>query len=94
MRMVMKPENIRHFNTTDPTVPSLTKPEDIKKFAKDRLVEFYYSAIFFCPDYVLSAMKEFIKNPNEENLMKTAITMRKDLWKKETKADLKTLSLE
>jgi hypothetical protein len=39
-------------------------------------------------------MKEFIKNPTEANFMKSAIAMRKDLWKKKTKANLETLSLE
>lgn len=94
MRMVMKPENINHFNTHDPTIPKLTNAEDIRKFAKDRLIEFYYSAIFFCPDYVLAAMKEFLINSNETNFMKVAVAMRKDLWRKNTKIDLETLSLE
>jgi hypothetical protein len=94
MRMVMKPENIAHFHTGDPTIPTLTNPDEIRKFAKERLIEFYYSALFFCPDYVLVAMKEFIKNPTEKNLMKCAIDMRKDLWKKKTEADFDTLSLD
>ncbi|HLE75341.1 MAG TPA: hypothetical protein VI864_04765 [Candidatus Bathyarchaeia archaeon] len=94
MRIVMKPDRISHFKTSDPTIPTLTEIGDIRDFAKERLNEFYYSALLFSPDYVLSAMKEFIKNPTEENFMKCAIVMRKDLWKKKTKADLRTLSLE
>jgi hypothetical protein len=42
----------------------------------------------------MNALKEFLQNSTEEAFMKTAIAMRKDLWKKDTKMDLKTLSLE
>lgn len=94
MRLLMRPDRLSHFNIHDPTVPTLTKIDDIRNHAKDKLTEFYYTAVFFCPDFVLSAIKEFLEKPNEENLMKTAIAMRKDLWKKETNIDLKTLSLE
>ena len=93
MRIVMHPEKISHFKTTDPTIPKLTNNEDIRKFAKEKLDEFYYSSLLFSPDFVVVAIKEFINNPNEENLMKTALIMRKDLWKKETKVNVGSLSL-
>jgi hypothetical protein len=93
MRIVMKPEGLAHFKTSDPTISTLKDKDDIRKFAKDRLAEFYYSSLLYSPDYVVKAMREFLNDPNEANFMKTAIAMRKDLWKKETKANLDTLSL-
>ena len=35
-----------------------------------------------------------MKNPSEINFVKTAISMRGDLWKKKTKIDLKNISLD
>lgn len=96
MRIILKPKMVENFNVArlDPLLSKQRNPSEIKKLAENRLVEFYYSSALFSPDYVLTAMKEFIKNPTEANFMKSAIAMRKDLWKKKTKANLETLSLE
>jgi len=96
MRIILKPEMVENFNVArlDPLLSKQRNPSEIKKLAENRLVEFYYSSVLFSPDYVLTAMKEFIKNPTEANFMKSAIAMRKDLWKKKTKASLELLSLE
>jgi len=96
MRIILKPEMVENFNVAklDPLLSKQRNPSEIKKLAENRLVEFYYSSILFSPDYVLTTMKEFIKNPTEANFMKSAIAMRKDLWKKKTEVDLEMLSLE
>jgi hypothetical protein len=96
MRIILKPEMVENFNVArlDPLLSKTKNHAEIRQLAERRLVEFYYATILFSPDYVLTAMKEFIKNPNETNFLKAANAMRKDLWKKKTKTDLKTLSLE
>jgi len=95
MRIILKPEMVKNFNVAriDPLLSKTKNVSEIKRLAENRLTEFYYASILFSPDYVLTAMKEFIKNPNENTFMKSAITMRKDLWKKKTKVGLDTLSL-
>jgi len=96
MRIVLEPKKIDHFNVAreDPVISKLTNSQDIRYFARQRLNEFYYGSVLFYSDEVLNALKEFIQNSTEEAFMKTAIVMRKDLWKKDTKMDLKTLSLQ
>ena len=50
--------------------------------------------MLYAPDSVLLSIKKFIVNPNNDNFMKTAIEMRKDLWKKKTKLKISMLSLK
>lgn len=90
----MHPENVSQFHVEDPNFLKLKDIGDVKDYAKQKMVEFYYSSLLYAPDEVLTAMKEFLRNPTETNFMKSAITMRKDLWKKKTKANLESLSLE
>jgi len=96
MRIVLKPEMVENFNVAreDPILSRIKDKSEIKRLAERRLIEFYYSSILFCPDDVLIAMKEFIRNPTEATFMKSAIAMRKDLWKKKTKANFDNLLLE
>ena len=94
MRVVMHPENVSQFHIEDPNLLRFTEVGDIRDYAKEKMVEFYYSALLYAPDEVLRTMKEFMKNPTETNFMKSAIAMRKDLWKKKTKVSLESLSLE
>ena len=96
MRIVLDPEKVDHFNVAreDPVISKLTNAHEIGHFARQRLNEFYYGSVLFYSDEVMNALKEFLQNSTEEAFMKTAIAMRKDLWKKDTKMDLKTLSLE
>ena len=94
MRIFLNPEKVKHYNVCkiDPTLLGLTEKE-LKEHARNLLVSFYIESVLFYPDCVLMAIKDFLNNPREENLMKTAVAMKKDLWKKNTKIDLKTLSL-
>ena len=96
MRVVLKPEMVENFNIArlDTLLANTKDVAKIKQLAINRLTEFYYATVLFSPDYVLTAIKEFIKNPNEPSFLKAAIAMRKDLWKKNTNVDLETLSLE
>jgi len=94
MRVVMHPENVNQFHIEDPNFLKLKDTNDVKDYAKQKMVEFYYGSLLYAPDEVLTTMKEFMENPTEANFMKTATAMRKDLWKKKTKTSLGTLSLE
>ena len=47
--------------------------------------EYYYQSLLYSSDFVILALKKFIKNPNKENYIKVAKSMRKDLWDKKTK---------
>ena len=94
MRVVMHPENVSQFHIEDPNLLKLIDIGDVKDYAKQKMVEFYYSSLLYAPDEVLTTMKEFMKNPIETNFMKSAIAMRKDLWKKKTRANLESLSLK
>jgi hypothetical protein len=96
MRIVLDPKKIDHFNVAreDPVISRLTNAHEIGYFARNRLIEFYYTSVLFYSDEVLNAIKEFLQNATEDTFMKTAVAMRKDLWKKKTKIDSKMLSLE
>ncbi len=52
------------------------------------------NSLLYASDDVIMKMKEFMENPTEANFMKTAISMRNDLWKKGTKINPEILSLE
>jgi hypothetical protein len=94
MRCILKPEIVGQFNIEDPNIQNLKKGEEVKKYLNEKLIEFYYNSFLYASDEVLIKMKDFMEHPTETNFMETAISMRKDLWKKGTKINLKVLSLE
>ena len=94
MRCVLKPENVNQFNIEDPNIQKLKSKGMVKNYSMKKLIEFYYNSILYASDEVLSMMRQFMKNPSEINFVKTAIAMRRDLWKKKTKIDLKNISLD
>ena len=83
MRCIIKPENANQFNINDPNIQNLKNEKEIKKYAKTKLIEVYYNSLLYASDEVLRKTKQFIGNPSESNFIKTAIVMRKDLWKNE-----------
>ncbi len=91
----MKPESVNQFHIEDSNFQELkSDKEEVKRYASNKLIEFYYNSLLYASDDVLIKMKEFMENPTETNFMKTAISMRNDLWKKGTKINPKILSLE
>ena len=94
MRCFLKPENLSQFTIEDTNMTKLKNTKEIREYAKSKLMEFYYVDVLYAPDDVLIKIRQFIKNPSEINFVKTAIAMRKDLWKKKTKIDLKNISLD
>lgn len=94
MRCILKPENVNQFDINDPNFQKLKNVMEIKDYANNKLIEFYYNSLLYASDDVLIKMKEFMVNPTETNFMRTAISMRNDLWKKGTKINPQILSLE
>ncbi len=94
MRCILKPENIGQFDIPDPNIHNLKNCEDVKTYTKQKLIEFYYNSFLYASDDVLTKLKEFIENPTEINFAETAISMRKDLWKKGTKVNIEALLLK
>lgn len=94
MRCVIKPENANQFNIDDPNIQKLKNENEIKEYAKNKLIEFYYNSLLYASDEVLGKIKQFIYTPSESNFIQTAIEMRKDLWKNErTEINEKNLAL-
>ena len=88
MRLVLKPENVMQFNLDDPYLQTSHTFDEIKKHVKEKLVEHYYNSILYASDNVLKMLKQFIDNPTDSNFIKTAVEMRKDLWKKRSKINI------
>lgn len=55
--------------------------------------EYYYQSLLYSPDFVILELKKFIENPNQENFINTAKSMRKDLWNKNTRLEFEELVL-
>ncbi|MDD4924324.1 MAG: hypothetical protein PHF74_05770 [Dehalococcoidales bacterium] len=94
MRCVLVPSNILHFDIDDPNFPRKGTDETIKNYSMSKLSEFFYNSTLYASDDVLKSEREFLKNPSESAFFRTAIAMRKDLWKKNTKINFDELFLE
>jgi len=93
MRCVLEPNAVRQFYISDPVFNKLRDTVDVQKYAKDKLIEFYYNSMLYSSDEILKKIKEFINAPTESAFMEVAIAMRKDLWKTKTKLNVDSLSL-
>lgn len=60
---------------------SLEGKDDLAELLRTELINAY----LFASDDFLFSFEEFIKKPTQENLKKTALCMRKDLWGLKTK---------
>jgi len=69
--------------------PDFENLEDVKEELKTEML----NAILFANDEVIKSMSEFTKNPTHENYIKSAATMRKDLWGRTTNIDEKVLGI-
>ena len=81
-------EKVRYFNIYE---------EREMKTSQDylnKIKEYCYHSILYCPDEVILALKQFIETPSKENYIKTATAMRKDLWNKGTKLKKEDIILD
>ena len=85
MRCLLNPSSINQFEINDPNHKSITEEEELVRYFKQKLEEFYYNSLLYASDDVLKNIKRFINSPNEENFFRTALAMRRDLWNKPVK---------
>lgn len=78
MRCYLDKNAIKHFNRWSNQFQNESE-ENIKKYLKEEIIEYYYNGFLYGSDDVLINIKKFLKNPSELNFKETAISMRKDL---------------
>ena len=81
--------NKRRYFTLNEQIPNRTTQDYI-----NQIKEYYYHSILYSPDEVLLSIKNFIQEPSKENYIKTAVEMRKDLWRKGTKLNIEDIVIE
>jgi hypothetical protein len=94
MRCILKPTNFQQFDLSDPNFPSKASFKVIKNYSMNKVLEFYYNSTLYASDDVLKAEREFLNTPTVSNFFKTALAMRRDLWKKKSKIEFDELYLE
>ena len=94
MRCALEPKNYQQFDIEDPLFPRGKSDNHIKDYCMIKLKEFYYNSILYASDEVLKYQKLFLEDPSELNYFNAALAMRRDLWKRKTKADLNDLILK
>lgn len=82
MRCLIEPKSLPHFQLEDKHIYELKDTNKIKQYAKEKITEYYYNGFLYASDSVLTNIKQFLKNSSTKNFTKTAVSMRKDLWKK------------
>ncbi|MFH1662134.1 MAG: hypothetical protein ABIA02_03490 [Candidatus Falkowbacteria bacterium] len=86
MRCILDPVAVNQFNFSNKDEINLNKIIDDKEkiitYAKSKLKEYYYHSFLYASDNVINEIENFIKNSNEDNFIKTANAMRKNLWNK------------
>jgi len=68
-----------------------------KKTAEDylnQIKEYYYHSVLYSSDAVILSLKKFIEEPSMHSYIKSAQTMRKDLWKNNTKLSFNEIELK
>jgi len=70
MRIFLKPQNLHHFNLDDHNftnhkIVHSMKDDEIKKYSKEKITEFYHNGFLYAPDDVMKAIKYFLENPSE-----------------------------
>jgi len=83
MRCLLEPDSIKQFgfsNKDEINLKSMSDDTEIKNYCKSKVVEYYYHSFLYASNNVISEIKNFIENPSEDNFIKVANTMRKDLW--------------
>jgi len=60
----------------------------------NQIREYYYHSTLYSSDDVILSLKDFIKTPSQEEYIKVAQAMRKDLWGRKTKIDFNDIRLD
>ncbi|MFW0715844.1 hypothetical protein [Pedobacter sp. N23S346] len=59
----------------------------------NQIKEYYYHSILYSSDQVILSIKDFIDNPSQNNYIKAAKAMRKDIWGEKTKLTFDQIKL-
>lgn len=73
----------KHLPKMQKIRPDLASIEDVKEELKTEML----NSILFASDEVVKAMADFLSSPAHSSYIKTAATMRKDLWNSKTSID-------
>lgn len=79
MLTILDPEH--GLSKTQKFRPDLKNIDDFKEEVKIEML----NSVLYASDEVIKAMAEFVKNPTFSSYIKTASTMRIDLWNRKTK---------
>ena len=94
MRCLLKPEALPHFQIQDKQIYEFKREQDVRKYALQKLEEYYYNGFLYASDDVLIKLNQFMDIPADGSFLRVAMAMRKDLWKKgRTKINAKQFSL-
>ena len=88
MACVLDINKKRYFHLNE-SVPNNTSQDYL-----NQIKEYYYHGLLYSNDEVIISLKNFIENPTKETYIKTAISMRKDLWNKNTKLKKEDILLD
>ncbi len=94
MRCVLNPKSIMQFEIHDQNFQNINKEDKVIEYSKQKLKEFYYKSLLYASDEVLLSIKKFIEKPSEETFFNSALKMRKDLWDKSSKKNLKEFKID
>jgi len=86
MRCILDPSVVNQFGFSNKDEDNLNRikgdTEKIIAYAKLKLKEYYYHSFLYASDNVINEIENFMKAPSEDNFIKVANAMRKDLWNK------------
>lgn len=89
MSVMLNPVNLKFMNHIDPATGKQMEEKDHFDFLNAE----YYHACLYAPDPVLESLKTFIENPDENEFVKVAQRMRRDLWNKNSKLTIGQIKL-
>jgi len=86
MRCILDPTAVNQFGFSNKDEINFNQikedPDKIIIYAKSKLKEYYYHSLLYASDNVINEIANFIRTSNEDNFIKAANAMRKDLWNK------------
>jgi len=86
MDAFFEPKNIKYLSSRQPDIDS---SKDVLEYLKME----YYEMTLYASKQVILSVKEFIESPIRKNFLKTILTMRQDLAKKNNDLTLENLEI-
>lgn len=86
MYAIINPAELDSIQKNRPDIRNLN---DLKRELQTEWVNFW----IFAGDTTILSLKEFLDNPNEQTFAKTILSMRKELWNKESRLSASQFSI-